>query len=500
MMWPSVALDMEVGMGGYDRGVRPAWVPSARLVGLVLVGAVVASVLGAGWALQRRGEHTATSVVMLHPLAGNAYSPGGRGDDLVNLETEAQVLRSEAVARAVLDRLGVDGEPAGLLAAIRVRVPPNTQLLEITAKGNDEFTALTRVSAFAEVYLAFRRARTESAVFEQTSRLDELVDARAEERTAAIDKLEDVAPGGSQRPVLEQQIEELTLQISSLRAQLVTAESGSLDPGQVVTPGRIAEPGPLAEPSIVGGVAALAVLVAACAVVVVRAGRLRPESIRSLADLADLPPPGLGTVPTPVQPEDDVVALVRSAVLAVATSRPRVIAIARADRGGGVLHRPLATALGNARYQVVTVDLTCARDVEAVAQLVLEDVSADELLADHHHFVNSLEPTRADVARTDAEIADLVTAAGMARSMHDLAKRADLVLVSCHGLATPVGRAVLTAASAVVVEVSPARTTRGDVERVLDDAVRADCEVLGIVAVGGAGAAAATGGTDARAD
>lgn len=487
-------------MGGEDNDARPVWMPAPRIVILVLVGALLVAVLGAGWALQRKGEHTATAVVMLHPLAGNAYSPGGRGDDLVNLETEAQVLRSEAVARAVLDQLGVAGDPAGLLAAIRVRVPPNTQLLEITATGRDAATALSRVSAFAEVYLAFRRARTESAVFEQTSRLDELVDARAAERTAAIDKLERVAASSSQRPVLEQQVEELTLQISSLRAQLVTAESGSLDPGQVVTPGRLADPGPLAEPVVVGGAAAVAVLLAACGLVVVRAGRLRPDAIRSLDDLADLAPPGLGVVRPPVRPDSEVVALVRSAVLGVATSRPRVIAIAAADRGHGALHGPLATALGNARYQVVTVDLTCARDVDAVAQLVLDEVPVDELLAEHHDFVIALHATTTGAARTESEVADLVTTAGMARGMHDLAKRADLVLVNCPGFATPVGRAVLTAASAVVLEVSAPRTSRRDVERVLEEAARSDCEVLGIVEVGTADIARVGGGADVLAD
>ncbi|WP_157537015.1 hypothetical protein [Nocardioides sp. Root190] len=485
-------------MGGDDRGGRRAWVPAARSVALLFILVVVVASAGAAWSLQRKGENSATAVVMLHPLTGNAYSPGGRGDELVNLETEAQVLRSEAVARAVLDRLDSAGDSADLLAVVQVSVPPNTQLLEITTTGPDAETALARVSAFAEVYLAFRRARTESAVFEQTSRLDELVDARADERTAAIDKLERLTSGSSQRPVLEQQIEELTLQISSLRAQLVTAESESLDPGQVVRPGRVNAPGLLHQPALVGASAGLAVLLVAGGWVGVRSGRVRTFTIRSLDDLTDLPPPAFGAVRAPVRPDDGVVAAVRSSVLAVAPARPRVVAVARADRASSVLHRSLVTSLGNARYQVVSVDLGRPEDVAAVAQLVLEEVEVDEVLSDQQHFVTRLQPTAVDRERTESELADLVTAAGMARSLHDLAKRADVVVVRCPGLTTPVGRAVLTAASAVVVEVSPFHTTRNDVERALEEADRGDCDVLGLVEVRGIGVGTSEGEPDAQ--
>jgi len=165
-----------------------------RVVALALLAGLLAATAAWGWAQHRSDEHLGTATIMLHPLEGNAYSPGGRGDDLVNLETEAQVLRSDTVARAVLDQLHEGGTPADLLAAVTVSVPPNTQLLQITARGPDDATAVARASAFGDVFLKFRRSRTESAVYEQTSRLEELVKNREDERDAAVTEWLDAHP------------------------------------------------------------------------------------------------------------------------------------------------------------------------------------------------------------------------------------------------------------------------------------------------------------------
>lgn len=217
--------------------------PLLRLVLAVVLAALAGGGAAAAWANHRGQEHVGTAVIMVHPLEGNAYSPGGRGDDLVNLETEAQVLRSDAVARAVLDRLGEEGQATDLLADVAVVVPANTQLLQITVHGPDDDSAVARASAFADVYLQFRSARTESAIYERTARLEELVELRQDERDAAVARLDRLAPGDPERRPVEQQVQEVIVQISSLRAQLAAAQAVAMDPGQVVTPGQLSAPG-----------------------------------------------------------------------------------------------------------------------------------------------------------------------------------------------------------------------------------------------------------------
>ncbi|GAA3524921.1 hypothetical protein [Nocardioides daeguensis] len=452
----------------------------------LVLAAVLVAALGAGaavtWARHRQAEHVATAVIMLHPLEGNAYSPGGRGDDLVNLETEAQVLRSDAVARAVLDRLGEKGEPSDLLPSVSVSVPPNTQLLDITARGPDDATAVARASAFADVYLQFRRSRTESAVYERTSRLEELVSLREDERDAAVARLDKLPQAAPERQLLEQQVQEVVVQISSLRAQLAGAQAVGLDPGQLVTPGQVVGAGPWASPLRAGTLGALLGLLVVLFVGMSRAGRTAPDVVRGLADLDDDGPVPLGVVTAPVRADSDVIAQVRSAVLAVGSDRPPVVTVALPGREYPLAFAALAESLTRARYEVVTVDLALPAVVAAMSELVLQDAVVDDVLVADGDFHSRLHPVT-EASATRADFADLAASAEMRRSLAELAKRADLVLVRSPGLATPVGRALLAASTAVVVEFWPHVSTRAEIDTVLVEAERVSTHVVGLVEV-----------------
>ncbi|MCR1783703.1 hypothetical protein KVF89_14270 [Nocardioides carbamazepini] len=458
-----------------------------RITRLVLVAVLVAG-LGAGaavaWARHRQGEHVATAVIMLHPLEGNAYSPGGRGDDLVNLETEAQVLRSDAVARAVLDQLGVKGAPSDLLTAVSVAIPPNTQLLQITTRGPDDATAVARASAFADVYLRFRRSRTESAVYERTSRLEELVSLREDERDAALARLDELGANAPERELIEQQVQEVVVQISSLRAQLAAAQAVGLDPGQLVTPGQLVAAGPWADPVRSGLLAALLGVLLVLSVAVARVRRPALGLGRGPTGLtagAEGDPVPLGVLRAPVRADSDVIAHVRSVVLAVGSDRPPVVTVAVPGRKYPVAFAALVESLTRARYEVVTVDLALPSVMAAMAELVLQEAVVDDVLVADGDFHSRLQPVT-EATRPRDDFADLAASAEMRRSLAELAKRADLVLVRSPGLTTPIGRAVLAASTAVVVEVWRS-STRADLDAVIVEAARVSTHVVGVVEV-----------------
>lgn len=454
----------------------------ARLALGALVVALGA-VAGAGWASYAGREHVATATILLHPLEGNAYSPGGRGDDLVNLETEAQVLRSDAVARAVLRRLGTSDTPAGLLASVSVTVPPNTQLLEISVRAQDDATAADRASAFGDVYLAFRQSRTESSIFGRTSRLEELVKVREGERKAALSRLESLSPAAPERRLLEQQVQEIVVQIGSLRAQLATAQAIGLDPGQVVTPGHVVAPGPTAARltmAVVGGGAALLLCLA---VGVVRSGRRALTLVGDATAVAECGLLPLGSVGLPVGADDAVIARARSVVLAVAPDRPLVVTVAPVLSGVPATFDALVGAFANARYEVVAIDLARVPDRVALAELVLQRASVSDVLVPVGEFRSHLRPL--DDLSDDLGFADLVASAQMRHCLEDLAKRADLVLVSGPGFGMPVGRALLAASRTVVVEAHSAVVARPDLTELVEEAERLDGHIAGVVLVDG---------------
>jgi len=450
------------------------------------VAAVLAVVLGAGagtaWARHRGQEHTATAVIMLAPSEGNAYSPGGRGDDLVNLETEAQVLQSDAVARAVLAALKESGTPADLLAAIKVDVPPNTQLLDITARGPDDATALARATAFAKVYLDYRKSRTVAAITDRTSRLEALVKLRESERNATVKKLELLSSGDPRRGPLDQQAQELIVQISSLRAQLAAVQAVALDPGQVVTPGQLAAPGPWADPLRAGLLGGGLALLLTLSVVVVRSGRAAPDVVRRMEDLADAGPPPLGVLRAPVRADSDAIAHARSVVLAAGSDRPPVVTVAPPARDKTLTFAALVESFARARYEVVSVDLTRPDDLAAMASLVLQEAVVDDVLVEDGHFRSRLRPLPGK-GEDIGDFGDLAASAEMARTLAELAKHADLVLVRAPGFGTAVGRALLGASTAVVVEVRLGRCRRADVDEVVAAAARADTQVVGLLGV-----------------
>ncbi|XBB65713.1 hypothetical protein ABFU82_16530 [Nocardioides sp. WV_118_6] len=460
-----------------------------RFVAVAAVAAVTASVLGAGvgtmWARQRDHQHTATAVIMLHPSEGNAYSPGGRGDDLVNLETEAQLLQSDAVARTVLTTLKESGTPADLLAAIKVDVPPNTQLLDITARGPDDATAVARASAFAKVYLDYRRSRTVAAIADRTSRLEALVKLRESERNATVKKLDLLGSGDPRRGPLDQQAQELIVQISSLRAQLAAVQAVGLDPGQVVTPGQLTAPGPWASPMRAGLLGGVLALLLTLSVVVVRSGRIAPDVVRRLEDLADAGPTPLGVLRAPVRADSDVIAHARSVVLAAGSDRPPVVTVAPPARDKALTFAALVESFARARYEVVSVDLTRPDDVAAMASLVLQEAVVDDVLVEDGHFRSRLRPLADDstAAVDPAAFGDLAASAEMGRSLAELAKHADLVLVRSPGFGTAVGRALLAASTAVLIEVRPGRCRRSEIDEVVAAAAGTDTQVVGLLGV-----------------
>lgn len=129
----------------------------------------------------------------LPPAPGSAASEIVAEQEQTNLGTEAQLVRSVAVARAVATRIGFTGDVDHLLDRVDVVVVPDTAVLLLTARGPDEATAVSTANAFAEDYLVTRRETVSSALDaeseRQSARVQELVE-RLTELDAAIDGLE----------------------------------------------------------------------------------------------------------------------------------------------------------------------------------------------------------------------------------------------------------------------------------------------------------------------
>ncbi|HEX4813040.1 MAG TPA: Wzz/FepE/Etk N-terminal domain-containing protein [Nonomuraea sp.] len=200
---------------------------------LLLVGCVVFGGT-AGLALMRLTPPAYTATAQVHVMPVGPYEPGNqvtpRQREPLNLDTEAQVAQSAAVAARAAAALGIDApEP------VEVSVPPNSAILWISVTAADPAVAAAQAQAYAEAYLTHRRESALAALAEQQRAvLGKLRQVNAALETA-VRGLGQVPKGSPEHAialrrqgVLNRQAGDLALRYDALRTVAVT-------PGEVIS-------------------------------------------------------------------------------------------------------------------------------------------------------------------------------------------------------------------------------------------------------------------------
>jgi hypothetical protein len=428
---------------------------------LALTLGVLGATAGVAWGERQERTHEATAVILLNPTEGNPFSPEGTaGADLVNLETEAQLVVSDEVGRLVGDRRGGES-PEAELVNVSAEVPPNTQLIEIAVSDRSIEDALERAQAFAEVFLDYRRSRTETAVFDRGAAVKEQIQRQSDQLDEHVRALDEARPSSSEALLLEQQIIEVTAHLGQLRSQAAGIDAAPVDPGQVVTPATLGGTGPLA-PRALGGLLGLVVGLGGGLAWGVSRVRLAGW-IRGPDDLPDGGPPVLAVL-SPA-PAEDQLGRLRAGVLARNGRRPLVISVA-ALKGEAATPAPLAGSLARANLEVVLVEAggaPIADDPEpGLVDLLRGEADADQVLQSRTRHLTVLS------AGTEPEaLEDLLVAPEMGLLVDDLGKRADVVLLASPDSSTSRAQALAHLADIVLVEVVVGRATVDDVTAAL---------------------------------
>jgi hypothetical protein len=438
---------------------------------VVVVG--LGAVLGGLWGWRGDARHEATAVILVNPLEGSPFSPEGQGDDLVNLETEAQLVTSDSVTGLVARRLGLSASAVGTVrTGVAVTVPTNTQLLRIRATNRSAATAIRRAQAFAEIYLDFRRSRTESLLFDRNARINEQLKQLGDELTRMSKQLSEVAPRSPRGLLLQQQITERTNRVGTLHTQLVASQSASTDPGQVVTPAAEDAPGMLHGPFAFGAVGAVGALVLAGSVLMGRS-RVSP-ALRHPAELEQ--------VGVPVLPHGDRLAGVRARILAAVERRPVVVQLASTAPwpGRSTTAVELGMAFGRANLETILVELVESprgpAERPGLTDLLLDRLAPDEALEPLARHLQLLSPGTAS-----HELDDLVAGVEMSELLTELRKRADVILLSGGTIGDGRTKAVVRLSDLTVLEVPEGRTTVVEVEQSVRDVEQSGGLVAGLV-------------------
>jgi Mrp family chromosome partitioning ATPase len=253
---------------------------------VVALGTLLGIVAAAGWQQTRPPVWEATTSVLVRPAGLDTNVVGGRTQGQVNLDTEAQLVRSTAVATGAAELLATAGDPAtatpapagtppptpapaaspdALARRVRVEVPANTSVLAITFSATTPAEAQAGSRAFAEAYLAHRDETTRTELATQRTTIEERLDELDEGLTRINERLATAPLDDPAITDLESQRETLTGQITDLTDRLTAVATATVSGGAIINepeqPTRPSFPRPaivLASGAALGLVAGLA--------------------------------------------------------------------------------------------------------------------------------------------------------------------------------------------------------------------------------------------------
>ena len=126
----------------------------ALILAITLLGAAAA----AAYTFRRTPVYESNASVLVRAITTNAFDPGSRVDQQLNMFNQRQLAQSEPVAAVAAKTLKTTATPAQLLEHVKVDVPANSQILRIKYRDTVPLTAQRGADAFAKAYLAFREA------------------------------------------------------------------------------------------------------------------------------------------------------------------------------------------------------------------------------------------------------------------------------------------------------------------------------------------------------
>jgi polysaccharide biosynthesis transport protein len=474
------------GRGALTRAMR-------HHLAIVVLAIAAGSLMGWMYAGSVPATYTSTTRVLVNPTAGNPFTPtpaSVRQDEETSLATEAQVARSAEV----LDSVIVPGRaPARLERHVRVTVPPNTQILEISFTAADPVAAQQVTDAIASAYLANRERRFGDVTDARIERLETQTlrvvdDLRAATAAAQVGS-------AAKRAFNNQLADALRNELVSLRAQRTSLENLEAPAGTVISPAargaRVGTLTPILQ--LVAG--ALGGLVLGCLVALLL--ERATGKVRSTADVEASGLPVMAVVPQPrrhgrglatgnAEEFETALRRLRTQVLDQ-HPRPGVVTVAPVGLGGSdhLVSEALAESCAKAGHQVVLVRTdgepapgSLAIEHDGLAEVLLhERLNVQDLLQPSVEPLLSLLPA----GRMTAQTRDLLNAERLRTALDPLVDNGYLVVVQSPGIETVEGESFLDAADQGLLVVTVGRSRPRDLASLTTRARRREGTLSAVV-------------------
>lgn len=456
--------------------------------------------LGVAYLAVAPKTYTSTASVLVTSSVGlgSGNATSGRTNDAVNLDTEAQIIKSTPVAMAAAELLRTTTSPLDLVKSLDVTVPANTTVMSITFTAPTAEGALQGAHAFAQAYLDSRKAEAQGNVDAQAKALQDQLDAKQKQLTTVINSqaaLPNNSQNQAQRALLEAQRQVLMSQVQDLTSDLQTLQTSAVTPGTILVDAQLpTSPSSPVRTMVLGGALALglifglglALLVDALDRKVRRTGDVRAANLPVI--VSRLQAAKNRSIATAASRDATLYAQSQVSVRGGLPDGRGVVQIAPVGtRAGSVVAANLAVSL--ARSGVRTV-LVAPRSHSLALRLIgvpVDSSSIEYALKPNHEPIEP--PTRGQprgvlIAEGLPLVADEPGHASMETLFAQLRQTFDVIIVDVPAVDQhPTGLTLSTLADLIVVVVEQGRTVRSDLDDVVERLAGFGARVAGAIVV-----------------
>jgi Mrp family chromosome partitioning ATPase len=315
---------------------------------------------------QPKVYNSATSV-LVQPAGLDTNVAGGRTKGDINLDTEAQLVKSTAVAAGARQLLRATAPPDDLAGNVSVEVPANTSVLVVAFSSDTPQGAQSGSHAFAEAYLRNREASARAKLDAQITALNAKIKPLATTLTSINNQLARSTADSPQRPNLESQRSTTQNQLNDLSGKLNALTTATVSAGEIISDARLPEDPSSPNPMLNLATGMMAGLLLGLGIAVLRERldrRIRTVAdvrqrgrVTVLAALDERTAPRFDDVLQPYGAGGRIFNRLRNEVLASLDADAQIIVVTGASRGSAttLVAGNLATALARTGSDVVLI-------------------------------------------------------------------------------------------------------------------------------------------------
>ena len=202
----------------------------ALIVAITLLGAAAA----AAYTFRRTPVYESSASVLVRAITTNAFDPGSRVDQQLNMFNQRQLAQSEPVAALAAKTLKTTATPAQLLEHVNVDVPANSQILRVKYQDTVPLTAQRGADAFAKAYLVSREADARAQATTSQKSLQRDITRFQKQASAAEKQIADPDADSATRQAAQAKLAAANNRLDQLLSQLSGFQSLDFTPGTVI--------------------------------------------------------------------------------------------------------------------------------------------------------------------------------------------------------------------------------------------------------------------------